>query len=72
MGTCTSVVSQPQASGEAGIPLTCTGRRQSFTVTVTSFDEAFVPGDAQAGALVLIERRERLRQAQDSEVVQVV
>jgi hypothetical protein len=64
-------VSQPQASGEAGLPLTCTGRRQSFTVTVTSFDAVFVPGDAQASALVLIERRGDTREAQDSEVVSV-
>ena len=64
-------VSQPQADGVGGIPLTCTGRPQTFTVTVTSFDQAFVPGDAQASALVLVERRGDTRDAQDSEVVGV-
>ena len=64
-------VSQPQADGMGGIPLTCTGRPQTFTVTVTSFDQAFVAGDAQASALVLVERRGDTRDAQDSEVVRV-
>ena len=64
-------VSQPQADGIGGIPLACTGRPQTFTVTVTSFDQAFVPGDAHANALVLVERRGDTRDAQDSEVVRV-
>ena len=65
-------VSQPQADGMGGFPLTCTGRPRSFTVTVTSFDQAFVPGDAQASALVLVERRDDTREAQDTEVVSVI
>jgi hypothetical protein len=64
-------VSQPQTFGMGGIPLTCTGRPRTFTVNVTSLDLAFEPGDAQASALVLIERRGRTQQAQDSEVVQL-
>jgi hypothetical protein len=64
-------VSQPQTFGMGGIPLTCTGQPRTFTVNVTSFDLAFEPGDAQASALVLIERRGRTQQAQDSEVVQL-
>jgi hypothetical protein len=62
-------VSQPQASGMAGLPLTCTGRAQAFTVTVQTLDLAFQPGEAQASALVLIERRGRTAQAQDTEVI---
>jgi hypothetical protein len=65
-------ISQPQATGTGGIPLACTGRAQTFTVTVTSFDLAFEPGDAQASAFVLIERRGQTRQAQDSEVIQLL
>ena len=38
-------------------------------MTVTSFDLAFEPGDAQASVLVLIERRGETRQAQDSEAI---
>jgi hypothetical protein len=64
-------VSQPQASGEGGFPLTCTGRAQTFSVTVRSFDAAFEVGEAQASALVLIERRDRTQQAQDSAVLQI-
>jgi hypothetical protein len=65
-------ISQPQAFGEAGIPLSCTGRAQTFAVTVTSFDQPFVVGDAQASAFVLIERRGQTQQAQDSEVIQLL
>jgi hypothetical protein len=65
-------ISQPQASGTAGIPLSCTGRVQTFAVTVSSLDVAFQPGDAQASAFVLIERRGRTQQAQDSETIQLV
>jgi hypothetical protein len=65
-------ISQPQADGMGGLPLSCTGRPQAFTVTVTSFDLAFEAGNAQASALVLIERRGRTLQAQDSEVVQLI
>jgi len=39
---------------------------------VTSFDQAFVLGDAQASALVLVERRDDTREAQDTEVVSVI
>jgi hypothetical protein len=65
-------ISQPQASGMGGIRLSCTGRAQTFAVTVTSFGLAFEPGDAQASAFVLIERRGETRQAQDSEVIQLL
>lgn len=65
-------ISQPQATGTAGLPLSCTGKSQSFTVTVTSLDGAFQPGGAQASAFVLIERRGRTQQAQDSETIQLV
>jgi hypothetical protein len=65
-------ISQPQTDGTAGIPLSCTRRAQTFTVTASSLDAAFQPGDAQASALVLIERRGRIQQAQDSETIQLV
>ena len=44
------MISQPQTSGTAGIPLSCTGRVQTFAVTVSSLDVAFQPGAAQASA----------------------
>jgi hypothetical protein len=65
-------ISQPQTSGTAGIPISCTGRVQTFAVTVPSLDAAFQPGDAQASAFVLIERRGRTQQAQDSETILLV
>ena len=52
-------VSQPQANGLGGIPLSCTGKAQTFAVSVTSLDLAFAFGPAQASAFVLIERRGR-------------
>jgi hypothetical protein len=63
-------VSQPQASGQASFPLSCTGSFQSFAVTVPSSGAPFELGQAQATASVLIERG-RTAQAQDSEVVTV-
>jgi hypothetical protein len=65
-------ISQPQAFGMGGIPLSCTGKAQTFAVTVTSPDQPFQPGQAQASAFVLIERRGQTQQAQDSEVVQLL
>jgi hypothetical protein len=65
-------ISQPQADGMGGIPLSCTGQAQTFAVTVTSLDQPFASGDAQASAFVLIERRGRTQQAQDSEVIQLL
>lgn len=65
-------ISQPQTFGMGGIPLSCTGRAQSFVVTVPSQDAAFQPGPAQASAFVLIERGDRTRQAQDSETIQLM
>jgi hypothetical protein len=62
-------VSQPQTFGMAGIPLSCTGRSQTSAVAVQSLDAPFQPGDAQVSAYVLIERRDRTMQAQDTEVV---
>jgi hypothetical protein len=64
-------VSQPQASGQGFFPLTCTGRAQTFSVTVRSFGGAFEPGQAQASAFVLIERRSGTQQAQDSALLQI-
>jgi len=63
-------VSQPQASGERSFPLTCIGSIRPFNVTVQSSRAPFQLGEAQATALVVIERG-RTEQAQDSEVVQV-
>jgi hypothetical protein len=65
-------VSQPQASGQGFLPLTCTGRDHTFSVTVRSFGAAFEPGEAQASAFVLIERHGRTQQAQDSAVLQIL
>jgi hypothetical protein len=65
-------VSQPQASGVAGFPFTCTGNDQTFSVTVRSVDAAFEVGEAQASAFVLIERRGRTQQAQGSTVLQIL
>jgi hypothetical protein len=65
-------VSQSQASGEGFFPLSCTGRDQTFSVTVRSFGAAFAPGEAQASAFVLIERRGGTQQAQDSAVLQIL
>jgi hypothetical protein len=64
-------VSQPQASGEAPFPLTCTGGTHAFTVTVQTGGAPFELGEAQAVASVVIQRGRTL-QAQDSEVVRVV
>jgi hypothetical protein len=64
-------ISQPQASGMGGIPLSCTGRAETFTVTVRSFGLAFEAGEARAGAFVLIERRGETQQAQDSELIPI-
>ncbi len=65
-------ISQPQSSGTAGIPLSCTRQARTFAVTVSSLGVAFRPGDAQASAFVLIERRGRTQQAQDSVTIQLV
>jgi hypothetical protein len=65
-------ISQPLTSGTAGIPFSCTGRVQTFAVTVSSLGVAFQPGDAQASAFVLVERRGRTQQAQDSVTIQLV
>jgi hypothetical protein len=66
----TVTVSQPQASGTAPFPLTCTGGARPFTVTVQSNGDPFRLGDAQATAIVRIQRG-RTEQAQDSQVIQV-
>ncbi|HEV8648839.1 MAG TPA: hypothetical protein VG276_05395 [Actinomycetes bacterium] len=63
-------VSQPQASGQASFPLTCTGLFQAFTVTMHSSDAPFQLGQAQATASVRIQRG-RTEQAQDSQLVRV-
>jgi len=63
-------VSQPQASGQASFPLTCTGSFQSFAVSVPSSGNPFELGEAHASASVLI-KRGRTEQAGDSEVVTV-
>jgi hypothetical protein len=63
-------VSQDQASGQTSFPLTCTGQYQAFTVAVQSASAAFHLGDAQADALVRVQRGQT-EQAQDSQVVRV-
>jgi hypothetical protein len=65
-------VSQPQVSGMGGLPLSCTGRTQTFAVVVPALDVAFTPGPAQVSGFVLIERRGSTQQAQDSEQVTLV
>jgi hypothetical protein len=64
-------VSQPQTFGMGGIGLSCTGREQTFAVEVPSADVAFQPGQAQASGFVLIERRGRIGQAQDTGAIQL-
>jgi hypothetical protein len=66
----TVTVSQPQASGQGSFPLACIGSARPFSVTVRSSGAAFRLGQAQATALVVI-RRGRTDQAQDSEAVSV-
>jgi hypothetical protein len=63
-------VSQDQASGQTSFPLTCTGQYQSFFLTVQSASAAFHLGDAQADALVRVQRG-GIEQTQDSQVVGV-
>ena len=63
-------MSQPQASGTAPFPLTCTGLAKPFTVIVQSTGAPFRLGEAQASAVVRIQRG-RTEQAQDSQIVQV-
>lgn len=63
-------VSQPQASGQASFPLTCTGAFQLFNVSVQSPGASFQLGEAQATAFVLI-KRGRTEQVQESQVVRV-
>lgn len=63
-------VSQDQASGQTSFPLTCTGQYQSFFVTVQSASAEFRLGDAQADALVRVQRGQT-EQTQDSQVVRV-
>jgi hypothetical protein len=65
-------ISQQQAFGMGGFPLSCTGRAQTFAVTVTSIDQPFQSGQAQASAFVLIIRGSQTQQAQDSEVIQLL
>jgi hypothetical protein len=64
-------VIQPQASGSASFPLTCTGGNQLFTVTIQSGGAPFQLGQAQGTASVVIERGRRL-QAQDTQLVRFV
>jgi hypothetical protein len=63
-------VSQGQASGRASFPLTCTGEYQPFFVTVRSASAQFQLGDAQADALVRVQRGQT-EQTQDSQIVRV-
>ena len=63
-------VSQADASGEASFPLTCTGLYRTFSVTVQSSDASFRLGQAEASAVVAVERG-RTARVQDSQQVRV-
>lgn len=62
-------VSQDAAWGDAFFPLSCTGTVQRFVLTVESFDQPFVPGEAFGSAYVLIEGPGGSDQAQDSRTI---
>jgi hypothetical protein len=62
------VVSQPQASGQASVPLTCIDQVMPVRVTVQSSAGTFQLGDAQVNASVLI-RRGHTQRVEDAEVV---
>jgi hypothetical protein len=61
-------VSQPQASGQASVPLECIDQVLPVSVTVQSSGGAFELGDAQVNASVLIKRGHTQR-VEDAEVV---
>lgn len=63
-------VSQPQASGSGSFPLTCTGSKRPFSVTVQSTGGRFELGPAQAVATVVAQRG-KTAQAQDSAAIQL-
>jgi hypothetical protein len=54
---------------QVGLPLTCDGRQQVFTLAATVIDGSFQPGVAQASAFVLVldPATGQTAQAQDSE-----
>jgi hypothetical protein len=64
-------LSQPQASGAAPFSLRCTGGTQLLGVTIQSAGAAFELGEAQATAVLVIQRG-RTERAEDSAVVRVV
>jgi hypothetical protein len=63
-------VSQPGASGRAPFTLGCIDQIRAITVTVPSSGAAFVLGDAQVNASMVLERGKRQR-VEDSQVVDV-
>jgi hypothetical protein len=64
-------VTQPQASGSASFPLTCTGNfGLAFRVTVPAVSGEFELGPAEVTAMVTI-KRGRTAQVQDTRVVDV-
>jgi hypothetical protein len=63
-------VSQADASGEVSFPLTCTGLYRTFWVTVQSSGASFQLGQAEATAVVVVERG-RTERVQDSQLVRV-
>jgi hypothetical protein len=63
-------VSQPQASGRASFPLTCTGSLGVFNVTVPATAGTFGLGEAQATASVVI-KRGKTQSAADTQLLQV-
>jgi hypothetical protein len=63
-------VSQPGASGQASIPLTCIKSVRSFSVTVPASTGTFQLAEAQVTATVVIQRGKTTR-ADDSQVVTV-
>jgi hypothetical protein len=63
-------VTQPQASGRASFPLTCTGSARMFFVSVPAALGTFEVADAQASASVVI-KRGKTASAQVAQTIQV-
>jgi hypothetical protein len=63
-------VSQPQASGQASVPLRCIDQVLPVTVTVPSSGGTFALGEAQVNASVLI-KRGRTQLVEHAEVVDI-
>lgn len=63
-------VAQPQASGSASFPLTCTGSFALFGVAVEAVGGTFELGEAQANGTVVI-KRGRTDRAEDTKTVTI-